>query len=165
MFIKGWMAVSCQRDAVKLWPQFSAPPPLVWESWTWVPMTCRIQEWSVSLLTGESHCTLETLRSVDSTCSTGDPCVLSVWSHAFCEATLCKYYITEIENNKKKLLKTVRSSRNFTFYQAWIYRMGNLGTCPWVPERGNALYFCLGSTESWHRSWTMILILRFIHRN
>ena len=29
LFIKGWMAVICQRDAVKLWPQFSAPTPLV----------------------------------------------------------------------------------------------------------------------------------------
>ena len=44
------MAVICQRDAVKVWPQFSAPTPLVWESWTWVPMICRIQEWSCSLM-------------------------------------------------------------------------------------------------------------------
>ena len=47
---EGWMAVICQRDAVKLWPQFSALTPLVWESWTWVTMICRIQEWSSSLL-------------------------------------------------------------------------------------------------------------------
>ena len=51
----GWMAVICQRDAVKLWPQFSAPTPLVWESWTWVPMICRIQEWSCSLLDWGVH--------------------------------------------------------------------------------------------------------------
>ena len=49
------MAVICQRDAVKLWPQFSAPSPLVWESWTWVPMICRIQEWSCSLLDWGVH--------------------------------------------------------------------------------------------------------------
>ena len=52
---EGWIAVSCQRDAVKLWPQFSAPTPLVWESWTWVPMICRIQEWSGSLLDWRVH--------------------------------------------------------------------------------------------------------------
>jgi hypothetical protein len=52
---KGWIAVICQRDAVKLWPQFSAPTPLVWESWTWVPMICRIQEWSCSLLNWGVH--------------------------------------------------------------------------------------------------------------
>ena len=52
---KGSMAVICQRDAVKLWPQFSAPTPVIWESWTWVPMICRIQEWSCSLLDWGVH--------------------------------------------------------------------------------------------------------------
>ena len=49
------MAVICQRDAVKIWPQFSAPTLLVWESWTWAPMICRIQEWSCSLLDWGVH--------------------------------------------------------------------------------------------------------------
>ena len=49
------MAVICQREAVKLFPQFSAPSPLVWESWTWVTTTCRIQEWSSCLLDWRVH--------------------------------------------------------------------------------------------------------------
>ena len=46
----GWVAVICQREAVKLCPQSSAPSPPVWQSWTWITTTCRIQEWSCSLL-------------------------------------------------------------------------------------------------------------------
>ena len=46
----GWAVVTSQREAVKLCPQFSAPSPPVWESWTWVTTTCRIQEWSCCLL-------------------------------------------------------------------------------------------------------------------
>ena len=54
-FFSDWVAVICQREAVKLCPQFSAPSPLVWESWTWVTTTCRIQEWSICLLDWRVH--------------------------------------------------------------------------------------------------------------
>jgi len=48
-FFIGWVVVACQREAVKPWPRFSAPSLLVSESWTWVIMTCRTQEWSCCL--------------------------------------------------------------------------------------------------------------------
>ena len=51
----GWVAVICQREVVKLCPQFSAPSPLVWESWTWVTTNSRIQEGSWSLLDWRVH--------------------------------------------------------------------------------------------------------------
>jgi len=44
------VAVTSQREAVQLCPQLSAPSPSVWQNWTWVTTTCRIQEWSSCLL-------------------------------------------------------------------------------------------------------------------
>ena len=38
--------VDSQRLTVKLWPQLWSPAPPIWQSWTWVATTCRIQEWS-----------------------------------------------------------------------------------------------------------------------
>ena len=51
----GWVAATCQRGAVKLCPQSSAPSPLVWEIWTWVTTTCRMQEWRSYLLDWRVH--------------------------------------------------------------------------------------------------------------
>ena len=44
------MAVTSQRKAVRLSPQFSAPSLPVWESWNWATTTCRMWEWSCLLL-------------------------------------------------------------------------------------------------------------------
>ena len=62
-FPSGWVAVICQREAVKLCLQFLAPSPLVWESWTWVTTTCRIQEWSCCHQDWRVYMEIEILRS------------------------------------------------------------------------------------------------------
>ena len=49
------MAVTSQREAVKLCPQFSAPSPLVWERWTWQTTSCMIQECGCCLLDWGVH--------------------------------------------------------------------------------------------------------------
>lgn len=51
----GWVAVTSQREAVELCLQFSAPSPLVWEIWTWVTTTCRIQEWNYCVMDWTLH--------------------------------------------------------------------------------------------------------------
>ena len=61
-----WMAVTSQREAVKLCPQFSVPSPLVWERWTWVTTTCRIQEWRDFLLNWRIHAVSLKLSGQDS---------------------------------------------------------------------------------------------------
>jgi hypothetical protein len=48
--LSGCQAVESQRKAVLLWSQLWSQTPHTWESWTWVTMTWRIQEWSCSLL-------------------------------------------------------------------------------------------------------------------
>ena len=45
-----WSTAVCQRSAVLLWPQLWNPTPPIWESWTWLTTSCRIQEWSFSVL-------------------------------------------------------------------------------------------------------------------
>lgn len=50
-----WISVTSQRDAVKSWPQRSAQTPHTWESWTWVTVTCWIQEWSCFVLDWGIH--------------------------------------------------------------------------------------------------------------
>ena len=45
-----WRNAGCQRLAVLLWPQLWSPTPPIWESWSWVETSCRIQEWSFSVL-------------------------------------------------------------------------------------------------------------------
>ena len=44
------MAAGCRRSAVSLWPQPWSPTAPIWESWTWVTTTCRIQEWSCCVI-------------------------------------------------------------------------------------------------------------------
>ena len=39
-----------QRSAVILWPQLWSQTPPIWESWTWVTTTYRIQEWSCCVI-------------------------------------------------------------------------------------------------------------------
>lgn len=41
-----WTAAGCQSSAAILW----GPTPPVWESWTWVTASCRIQWWCCSLI-------------------------------------------------------------------------------------------------------------------
>ena len=49
-FYSDWWAAVCQRSAVLLWPQLWSPTPPIWESWTWVTTTWRIQEWSCCVI-------------------------------------------------------------------------------------------------------------------
>lgn len=50
VFLSDWLTVTSQREAAVPCLQFSTPSPVVWQSWTWVIMTCRILEWNFSLL-------------------------------------------------------------------------------------------------------------------
>ncbi len=54
-YILGWVKLGLQRNAVRSCHQFSASSPLIWESWTWVTTTCRIQGWSFSLRDWRVH--------------------------------------------------------------------------------------------------------------
>lgn len=42
----GLIDVGLRKTAVLIWPRLSSPTPPAWESWKWVIMICRIQEWS-----------------------------------------------------------------------------------------------------------------------
>lgn len=50
-----WVAAVCQRSAVLLWPQLWSPTPPIWESWSWVETSCRIQEWSCCVVFWRVH--------------------------------------------------------------------------------------------------------------
>ena len=43
-----------QRLTVKSWPQLWSQTPHIWENWIWAAATCRTQEWSCCVWTGES---------------------------------------------------------------------------------------------------------------
>ena len=62
----GCQTVWSQRKAVLLWSQLWTPTPPIWESWTWVTTTCRIQEWSDFLLNWRVHTVSLKLSGQDS---------------------------------------------------------------------------------------------------
>lgn len=49
-FSSDWGAAVYQRSAVILWPQLWSPTPPIWNIWTWVWTSWRIQEWSLCLI-------------------------------------------------------------------------------------------------------------------
>ena len=51
---EGWTGVTWRRTLVESCLQLSAQT-VTWESWTWVTTTCRIQEWSCSLMYWRVH--------------------------------------------------------------------------------------------------------------
>lgn len=54
-FFSDWVAVTCHTEAVKHCPQWWVSSPLVWESWTLVTTTYRVQDWSSCLLQWRAH--------------------------------------------------------------------------------------------------------------
>lgn len=50
VFPSAWRTAISLRDVVVPWPQLSAQSAVVWESWTWVATSWRIQGWNCSVL-------------------------------------------------------------------------------------------------------------------